>query len=443
MNRRSLLKYAGVAVGGPALAGCADSPATETPDDQPSRFRPDGRTPREPTTRSETDAETETETEPSSVDRPIVFNPPAKIETIRQKVDAGEQPWARAFEELLEDAGWALEASPRSVVDNGAPAGTDDAHKYGSDAPYQSKDGVYSDDVNRGDYQAALDMKDWIRDAALAYRLTREDEYARTAIDLLRAWFIDSETRMHPSVVNYGPHSEGLKGQNSIEHYIFVPAMVYGAALVADHPYWEAGSGPGESGVTEWLEEFQETLEDDANGGVESDEISKWWVTTRLIVAAYLEDDDAFERACDDWRTRVLQDFTEQGTFEKDRPRSRGLFYSLSAMNALTLGAEVAGHHGVDLYGYTKDGMSESVLQRSHQFHAEFLEDPSEWPWEERNGLDDNERMYGTVSYELCYSRWQTDAYWDAIEATGRPVYDWRVLGYTTLTHGDLFELEY
>jgi hypothetical protein len=139
----------------------------------------------------------------------------------------------------------------------------------------------------------------------------------------------------------------------------------------------------------------------------------------------------------------VLRDFAERGTFEKDRPRSRGLFYSLSAMNALTLGAEVAYHHGVDLYGYTMDGMSESMLKRSHQFHAKFLEDPSEWPWKERKGLSENEQMYGAVSYELCYARWQSDAYWDAIEATGRPIYDQRILGYATLTHGDLFEVDY
>jgi hypothetical protein len=389
-----------------------------------------------------TELGTTTPTPRPDTERPILFNSPEKVAAIRSRIEEGEQPWTRAFSDMKEDADRALNASPRSVVDDGPPAGTDNPHRYGTDAPYQRKDGVYSEDINRHDYEAALTMKDWIRDTAQAYRFTGEDRYAETAIDLLDVWFLDEDTRMYPSSVNYGPATEGLKGQNSVEHYIFVPAMVYGAALVYDHPYWQEIDGKGREGLRDWFTEFQRTLESGAHGGVESDEIHKWWVTTRLLVAAYLDDMAAFESACEDWRTRVIRDFDERGTFEKDRPRTRGLFYSLSAMNALTLGAEVARHYDVDLYSYTEEGMSLSVLQKSHRFHAEFLENPSEWPWKERNGLGRGEKRYGAVSYELCYSRWQREAYWEAIKAAGRPVYDRRVLGYVTLTHGDLFELD-
>lgn len=433
MDRRKFLLRTGAAVALGTVAGCSDLTPTETPTETES----------EAPTETETRTATETPTPQSDVDRPILFNSPAKISALRRKIDAGEQPWKRAFDEMIEDADRALDASPRSVVDNGAPAGEDDPHRYGSDAPYQGKDGVFSENINRGDYEAGLDMKDWIRDTAQAYRFTGDDEYAEKAIDLLHAWFVDEESRMYPSPINYGPHSEGLKGQNSIEHYIIVPAMVYGAALVDDHSYWEKKAGDGTEAVRSWLREFQGPLQSGSNGGVESDEIHKWWVTTRLIVAAYLDDMDAFENACDDWRTRVIQDFADRGTFENERPRTRGLFYSLSAMNALTIGAEVARHYDVDLYSYVTEGMSKSVLQKSHQYHAEYIVDPSEWQWQERDGLDRGERRYGAVSYELCYSRWHRDDYWNAIKAAGRPVYDRRLLGYVTLTHGDLFELDY
>jgi hypothetical protein len=445
MDRRAFLERAGAAVGLTVLAGCPGRTVRETPSRSPSPplTDPPTETPTAPPTSTPTERTTTVSPTPAAADRPVFFSSPAKIAALRERIEAGDQPWKRAFDEMIEDADRALDVSPRSVVDNGTPAGADDPHRYGSDAPYQGKDGVFSDDINRKDYQAALEMKDWIRDTAQAYRFTGDDKYAEKSVDLLYAWFVDEETRMYPSVVNYGPHTEGLKGQNSIEHYIFVPAMVYGAALVSDHPYWHERIGSHETGVRAWLREFQQTLESGAHGGVESDEIHKWWVTTRLLVAAYLGDMDAFESACGDWRRRVVRDFAERGTFEKDRPRTRGLYYSLSAMNALTLGAEIARHHGVDLYGYAKEDMSVSVLQRSHRYHAEFLVNPEEWPWKERNGLDAGERRYGAVSYELCYSRWQNGRYWEAIKAAGRPVYDRRVLGYATLTHGDLFELEY
>lgn len=443
MNRRKFLRRAGAVGALGALAGCRDLVRTETPTESPTR------TPRESPTATPTPPEERTETTTGSptpapdVERPVVFNDPAKIRVLREKVSAGEQPWARAYESTIRDADRALNASPRSVVDNGAPAGVDDAHKYGTDAPYQEKDGVFSDNIDRGDYQAALDMKDWIRDAALGYLFTGEDRYARKAIDLLHTWFVDPETRMYPSTINYGPATEGLKGQNSIEHYIFLPAMLYGAALLDDHPYWEETDGDGSAAVREWVESARDTLESGAHGGTEGDEISKWWIATRILVAAYLDDVEGMRRAAEDWRTTALQDFDRRGTFELERSRSRGLYYSLSAMNALTVGAEIARHYGIDLYGHTLDGMSTPVLQKCHQFHAKYLADPSEWPWEERGGLDDGETAYGAVSYELCYSRWQREGYLNAIEAAGRPVHDRRILGYVTLTHGNLHELSY
>ena len=430
MDRRTFLKGTVAATASASLTGCRGLLPSPEPTPEPT------------TEQSPTETPTVTATPQADVDRPVLLNAPEKVAAIRAKVEAGEQPWKRAFDEMRADAAVALDASPRSVTDNGAPAGEDNPNKYGSDAPYQEKDGVYSEDINRADYQAGLDMKDWIRDAALAYRFTGEDRFARKAIDLLHVWFVDEETRMYPSVINYGPHTDGLKGQNSIEHYIIIPAMVYGAALVDDHPYWEEKSG-GSDPIRSWLSQFQKTLASGAHGGVESDEIHKWWVTTRLLVAGYLDDMRSFEQACQDWRTTVLQDFVERGTFENERPRTRGLFYSLSAMNALTIGAEIARHHDVDLYSFTKSGMQQSVIEKSHRYHAKFMLDPDEWPWKERKGLGDGERMYGTVSYELTYSRQQVDSYWEVIKSTGRPVYDRRILGYVTLTHGDLFELDF
>lgn len=456
MDRRTFL----VRVGAPslvaALAGCGGTQQGVTPSTPKSTVPPTGTATSSPrataaggtpgettgeTTAGETaTAGTETATIPRR-ERPVVFVSPAEVQAIRAKVDAEEEPWRTSFAQLVDDADSALDADPKSVTDNGAPANVDDPRKYGTDAPYQHKDGVFSDDINRHDYKIALAMKDWIRDTAEAYAFTRKDKYAKKSIDLIHHWFLDPETGMYPSNRNYGPHTEGLKSQNSIEFYIFIPAMIYGATLVSGHPYWKQ-KGQSEDALHTWMRKYQKSLEKGANGGPEGDEIYKWWTTTRALTAAYLGDQPALEDAFDTWRTTALKDFeADRGTFRYSRHRTRGLYYSLSAMNALTMGAEIARHHGVDLYGYTLDGMSEPVLKKAHDYHVQYALDPTTWPWKELGGLDRDEREYGLVSYEMCYSRWQNPKYLKALKKLGRPIYDQRVTGWVTLTHGNRFDL--
>ena len=445
MDRRTFLTRFGVAAGLGGLAGCGGDPRTDSAPNSPSQTETPSPTPESTETRTESPTQTATPTpSPDLRERPVIFTSPAEVRAIAERARAGEEPWKTGYENIVEDAEKALDANPKSVVDNGSPDGVDDPHRYGTDAPYQGKDGVYSDDINRHDYMIALDMKDWIRDAAQGYAFTGEDKYARQAIDLLHHWFLDDETRMYPAANNFGPHTEGLKSQNSIEHYIFLPGMFYGAALVSGHPYWDEKSGSSEEALAGWIEAFQESLKKGSRGGPEGDEIYKWWVTTRATTAALIDDRKSLEEAFDLWRTTALTDFESRGSFEYARKRTRGLYYSASAVNALTYCAEIARHHGVDLYGYTgDDDSSKPVLERAHDFHVQYMIDPTEWPWQELEGYDRNEREYGLSSYELAYSLHGEgkDKYLQALEKFGRPIHDWRILGWVTATHGNKFAL--
>lgn len=436
MRRRCYLALLGGTALSASLAGCGQeerrsptppSSPTDTPTESPTA------PPTGTATQSPTDSPTESPTK-TRADRPVVFLPPARVGTVRRYVGTRGGPWRTAYRDLVERANQALRAKPRSVVDNGGPAG-EGPNKYGSDAPYQNRDGVYSDDINRQDYQAGLDMGDWTRTLAQTYLLSGEDRYARKAVELLHHWFVDDATRMYPSANNFGPHTSGLKSQNSIELFIVVPELLYAAALLDGHPHWDTFDR-GTEAVREWTRTWQESLLYGSRGGPTGDEIYKWWVTTRAVTAAYLGDRGQLESAFEEWRTNALRDFEPRGSFEYARQRSRGLYYSLSALNALTYCAEIAANHGVDLYGYTGDG-SEPVLRRAHDFHAPFVRDPSSWRWQELDGLSAREREYGVVSYELSYARRGVSDYLDVVEAVGRPVSDWRILGPVSLTHGE------
>lgn len=448
LTRRQLL--AAVTAGGSlALAGCA------TPADGGSPTEPDGVSPTAARTEppsppigtttaaatEETPHSTETTTnEPGDVPDVIFVDGETRNAIIR-RLEENDQPWHTAFQQLRSDAEDALGARPKSVVDNGAPAGVDDPHRFGTDAPYQGQDGVFSDDVNRGDYFAALHMGNWIRDLTMAYGFSGRDEYAEKAVDLLHHWFVDPEVRMFPSAVNYGPHKEDYNGQNSIEHYITIPKMLYGASYVRGHPRWSTKPEGAESALEQWVRDYLADTESGGHrGGPGGNDIYKWWVVNRAVAAAYLGDTEALSRCFSDWRTTAFKDFERRGTFKLARIRTRGLYYSFSALNALVTTAEVGRQFGVDLYGHEVNGVNR--LRGALEYHAPFLQDPSEWPWQELGGLERFERRFGGVSYEMAYSHWNDELFYDAIRGARRPIYDQRVLGWLTLSHGNLFELE-
>lgn len=433
-RRRFLTALA--AGGATSLSGCDRAPSGPRPSPTPTRTRGTRtRTPGEGTTGTPG----ETPTGPSDVPGDVFTNPET-LRAIRRQVGRQREPWSTAHRRLVEDAETAMDAEARSVVDNGAPHGVDDPHKYGTDAPYQEEDGVFSDDANRRDYDAALDMGRWIRHLGLAHGVTGEDRFARKAVELLHHWFVDPETRMYPSARNFGPHTQGFSGQNSIEHYITIPKMLYGASFVHGHPAWSTYRGSPVDTLVQWVGDYlTDTERGGHRGGPEGNGVYKWWLVNRAVAAAYLDDSDALSRCFADWRTTAFSDFEQRGTFKFSRWRTRGLYYSFSALTALLLTAEVARHHGVDLYGHTVDGTNR--LRTALEYHAPLVREPERWRWQEIGGLEDFERELGGVAYELSYSHWRDGAFIRAVNAVGRPVYDQRILGWATLTHGNLFEL--
>lgn len=414
-SRRELLRDAAALGSAVGLAGCGNSSGGS----------------RTPTTSSSTATAEPTATgSPTPTDERTVyagFLDSDEVAAIQRQLSAGNDPWESGFQVQLRDARRALDATPSSVVDNGAPDGVDD-HRYATSE-------------NRTDYRAAIRMGRWIRDLGVAYVFTGRDRFAREAVELIDHWFLAPETRMHPSGENFG------ETYFSIELHITIPTMLYGAALVRDSAHWSSVQGSRDD-LRAWVETYLADLEDgrgkDKYTGVVRNNIYAWWLVARATAAAYLDDRAALERTFDDWRSNALDQILPSGLLKLERQREDGLDYSIYGITALTLTAEIARHYGVDLYGYTVDDDDEtSVLRRAYEAHQEYVVDPSDWKWGiGENGYTDSERSATGAVYELAYSRWQDSEFESVVESIGRPLYERRILGWTTLTHANRFALD-
>jgi hypothetical protein len=172
--------------------------------------------------------------------------------------------------------------------------------------------------------------------------------------------------------------------------------------------------------------------------------IYAWWLVARATAAAYLDDRAALARAFDDWRANALDQLEANGLLKHERGREDGLDYSVYGLKALTFTAEIAHHYDVDLYGYHVDAEDDvSALLRAFEGHQQYVVDPDSWTWGlGENGYTDAERQASGSVYELAYSRWRQPGFRTVIESIGRPLYERRILGWTTLTHANRFALD-
>jgi hypothetical protein len=373
---------------------------------------------------------TDGERSPTPIGEPSTFLSDAQIASVSEKLAEREQPWWRGYRSLLEDAKETLGVSPMSVVDDGAPTADTRANQFGTNC-------VGGECESRYDYMAALRMSRWMRTLAHAFRFSGRDEFARGAINLLHHWFVAPETRMASSGNNHG------ETPFAIQLHITIPAMIYAASLVEAHQHWDELEGDGRRILREWIRQYLKDLEKGSNRndyrGVIENNIYAWWLAARGTAATYLGDSKSFGRVVEDWKANGLEQVQPDGGLEYEKQRTDGLFYSIYAMKALFMTAELARQHDEDLYGYP-DG-DEPVLRRMCDYHVPYVLEPRRWKWGlgEEGRLTDGEFEEAASVYELAYSAWQDDSHAKVIRSYGRPVYDRRYLGWITLTHGDRF----
>lgn len=155
------------------------------------------------------------------ISRPAADTPPRvflldapSLGEARRSIASGDAAIAPAWTALKSAADRALVFGPFSVVDKTVVPPSGDKHDYMSLAPYWwpdsktvgglpyvRRDGERNPEIDRiTDHQAMDRMVSAAETLALAAYLGGEDQYARKAAALLRAWFIDPATRMNPNL---------------------------------------------------------------------------------------------------------------------------------------------------------------------------------------------------------------------------------------------------
>lgn len=379
-----------------------------------------------------------------------VFVTDSELETQKERAEAGREPWASAYDNLISDAESALGGSLSSVTDD------DGDHSLASEN-------------GRHDYRAAIEMSERARDCALAYRFTGKERFAERAVEVIHHWCLNDGTYMTPTV-------DIEKNAVTIEQHITIPGFIYAAALVRGHSAWDdydgtcpwkgADAGDAEAAFAQWVRDRHDTFVPSQPSYCEFNNKWAWRITDRAASAAYLQDVKKMERAkcmwraecltCDDGKPRPWSDFVnnyknsrsysgssdpnENALFKQELSRSTAFIYTAFNLKALTMPLLVFERYdGTSLYGFNAptDNKDGSSLWKAYNWFEDYVQDTSAWKWNSGN-LNARSVEEATSAFEHAYAHWGDFA--GAInnpDKTGsRPHYDSQLLGHVTLTHG-------
>jgi hypothetical protein len=338
----------------------------------------------------------------SDIRYPISIGRPEGLATSRALIRATDPRIAPAWEKLLREAILALEAPVVAVTDKKTlmpPSG--DKHDYFSLSPYWwpdstkpnglpyiRRDGVTNPESKRDlDQPRVAAMGANVHTLALAYYLGGDEKFAAGAARQVRAWFLDSATRMTPhlrfSQLVRGNDQE--RGSGIIDTRWFVE-VVDAVGLLRESKSWTAAD---QRGMETWFRAYLNWLRTTPNGKHEHDALNNhgsWYAAQAATYAMFVGDTATAREIVNETKARIGWQITPQGDQPKELERTRSMHYSAFNIEALSRVAEIGRRLGIDLWHYrAPEGGS---IQIGLDNVVKFVGDPSKWPGQQITPVD-------------------------------------------------------
>jgi len=357
----------------------------------------------------------------------------AQVDEIKKKIQAGAQPWKKAYDKMMSDANGDMSGGFPSVTSNGSVIS-------GTDSRYYASAGGYSGGDKR-DIGVIEDASRMMINLGLAYSFSGQTKYADRAIDLVKYFCLSNTTGMIPSGKNWGG--------GGIVHLLFgLQGFFFGADFIIDYPGWKASE---KAAFIDWITKTIELNKVSVKGDLSFRYENNWedWRMCHVGFAAIvIEDETLLNSIFDRWKEIFPTHIGNTGQMLDDITRDQGFTYSLFGLEPYSQVAAMARNRGMDLFNYNGGGKS---LKKAWDFHAYFMADWSSRKSEFLNTTIEGKTKKATATanpgkehaglFEIAYSIFKDPDYLKVLNKWGRPSVMMRKLGHPTLTHGNWFDL--
>ncbi len=309
-------------------------------------------------------------------DMPRVFLLDAKqLQETRNHIRAGDPTVSAAWAKLDAEAQKTLTAGPFSVVTKDRTPPSGDKHDYMSQAPYFwpnpakpnglpyiRRDGERNPEISKiTDHRSLDQMVGSVETLALAYYFRSNEAYATKAVQLLRAFFLDPDTRMNPHL----QFAQAIPGVNTgrgiglIETRGLTRVVDAVGLLAASKALTEADR----QGLEDWFSRFLKWMLESKNGRDEAAAKNNHGTYYDVQVSSFGLFLGKKEFAKDILQTartkRIAAQIEPDGRQPLELARTKAWSYSVGNLDGLMLLARLGESVGVDLWNYqSRDGRS-------------------------------------------------------------------------------------
>ncbi|HVU16925.1 MAG TPA: alginate lyase family protein [Candidatus Didemnitutus sp.] len=306
------------------------------------------------------------------------------------------------LEALATKAPAALKEPIVAITAKPQPSPTGDDHDYVSYAryywpdpskpdglPYLSRDGHHNlEQVAKGDHERLWKFAESVGELAAAAKIHRDEAAALRAVEWLRVWLIDPQTRMNPNLEfaqvrlghdhNHGS-SSGVLDARCLAEVIDAVRGLHGSAAL---------SPKDESAILDWFTKYLDWLQSAKNARAEhaaKNNHGSWFLAQMIPIARYCGRDDLARDLCAEDRARIGWQIRPDGSQPEEIRRVDGLSYSQFNLEAQFQIARQAAGLGIDLWHYTAPGGGS--LQKAFAFLKPYNAHPEKWPTSENATL--------------------------------------------------------
>jgi len=321
-----------------------------------------------------------------------IFTNTERIEEIKEKISNDN----RLKRELYDLAEQFLMQEPLSVTFHKSPAVSGNIHDYYSEGPYwwpdpENPDGPYirrdgQHNPNRFNFHSAdlSKMSTAVVVLCQAGVLLSDKKYFEKAMELVRVWFLDEETKMNPHL-EYAQAIRGICDGRSIgiiDTYEFIK-VVSGVNLIENEGLFTDEIAQ----LKEWFSEYATWLNTSKNGLEEKNYFNNhanWWNTQVASFTAFCGNEKLLDECFENYKNNIIvNQLDSEGKFIDEITRTRSYTYTIMNTEACAIICEIAYHRGIDLWNYEAE--NGNSLKKCVEFFKPYYDNPFIWKYEQIN----------------------------------------------------------
>ena len=309
-----------------------------------------------------------------------------------------------AYSALIARADNALSVPRYSVIDKRTTPPSGDKHDYMSigpywwpdpfhpGGPYVRRDGQVNPDRDTEYFDATRisRMSSDVEALSLAYYFTDDPRYARKAAELLRAWFLDSATRMNPNAqfAQAVPGRKTGRAEGVLDTFRLLRDVESIGLLAPSRTLSDAE----QRGLEQWFSDYIDWMTFSPAGKEERaarNNHGLWFDSQLMDFALFAHRPDVAKAVLVSLSLRVNQQIQPDGKLPAELSRTRALHYTVFALEALAGSAEISRCFGVDLWRYqSSDGRG---MRNAIDFLASYVGREKDFPYAEQHPEDTGE----------------------------------------------------